>query len=190
LNSLSPVRLQLDLIKQRLIQHPIFVRGAGIAVDDPGYAEETRQLDLLRDTLSIQIRELKNRLHLLSAQEQALPKVARERRYSASASISQQDTSVRELLRTAAEIQSLIEDLIKKSGLLTSGDVACGIGELINRLYEQYHHGEIALPGTGPAYQSLLPGQFNASPEAATIAVFIALQAWISLRRRKAAAVA
>jgi hypothetical protein len=190
MNSLAPIRTQLEFIKQNLIQHPIFVRGTGVAVDDPAYAEETRQLDNLRQRLGIQIRELSNRQHLLTAQEQAVWKVSREQRYAAGSSLDQQQASVRELLRIAAEIQRLLEDLIKKSGLLKSGEVACGIGELITRVFEQCHGSEVMLSGSHAVYTALGPGQFNASPEAATIAVFVALQAWISIRRRKVSALA
>jgi len=64
------------------------------------------------------------------------------------------------------------------------------MGELITKIYEQFHHSEVAEPGPLPAYDPLLPGHYNVTTEAATIAVYVALRAWIQLRKRKQAAVA
>ncbi len=184
MKSLAPIQAQLDLINLQLIQHPIFFRGAGVPVDDPGYVEEASQLESLSQKLAILVRELNHRMHFLSVQEQDIWKVPRDQRYSRTQSIDQQQESTRDLLRTAAEVQKHLEDMIRESGLLTAGEVAKGVGEIITNLYEQSHHIEVTGLST-PVYKPLVPGQFNASPEAATIAAFVALRAWIWLRRRR-----
>jgi hypothetical protein len=181
---LAPIQAQLELINLQLIQHPGFFRGAGVPIDDPAYVEEANQLENLKQKLAILVRELKNRTHFLVAQEHALWRVPRDQRYSQTHSIDQQQENTRDLLRAAAEIQQRLEDMIRTSGLLTSGELAKGIGETITQLYEQSHHVEV----TGlspPVYKPLDAGMFNASPEAATIAVFVALEALIWLRKRK-----
>lgn len=184
MTSLAPIQAQLELINLQLIQHPGFFRGAGVPVDDPAYVEEASQLENLKQKLAILVRELKNRTHFLSAQEQALWRVPRDQRHSRADSIDQQQENTRDLLRAAAEIQERLENMIRTSGLLTPGELAKGIGETITQLYDQSHHVEVTglLP---PVYKPLEAGQFNASPEAATIAVFVALQALIWLRKRK-----
>jgi hypothetical protein len=189
MQSLAPIQAQLNLINLQLIQQPVFSRGAGLPVDDPGYTEETRQLEQIGQRLAILIRELKNRTHFLLAQERGLWNVPRDQRYSQKNSIDQRREDTGVLLRTAAEVQKRLEDLIRKSGLLSSGEVAKGLGEIITKLYEQSHHVEVTGLST-PEYKPLLPGQLNASPEAATIAVFVALQALLRLRKRKASTTA
>ena len=188
--NLASFTAQLEFIRQELIRHPVFVRGAGVPVDDPGYVEETRQLDSARQRLGILIRDLNNRKHSLSVQERSLWTVPRDRRFPQNSSIADQQKNVDQLLSTAAELQRLLEDLIKKSGLLKSGEMACGIGEMISKLFAQSHSRELLSTIGPPVYQPATPGQFNASPEAATIAVFIALQAYTSLRKRKESAAA
>jgi len=153
-----------------------------VPVDDPAHPEEARRLEALCQRLGILIRELKSRQHLLSAQQQILWTMARDRRYPRSASLDQRQKNVGDLLQTAAEVQKILEGLIRNSGLLSEGEIAKGIGETITQLFEQSHHPGISVPGS--AYIPLAPGQFNATPEAATLAVFIALHAWLRLRRR------
>jgi hypothetical protein len=183
--SFASLTAQLEFIRQELIRHPVFVRGAGVAVDDPSYVEETRQLDSARQRLGILIRDLNTRKHSLSVQERSLWSVPRDRRFSHNSSIGDQQKNMDQLLSTATELQRLLEDLIKKSGLLKSGEMACGIGEMISKLFAQSHSQELLSIAGPPVYKPATPGQFNASPEAATVAVFIALQAYTSLRKRR-----
>jgi hypothetical protein len=186
--SVTAIKAHLDLIRQNLLQHPVFVRGAGVPIDDPAYTEETRRLYELDQKLEILIRELKSHRHLLSAQEQALWKTPREQRYSPKSSISDQQRGVQELLRTAADIQKLLEGFIRRSGLLTAGELDKGVGELIGQLFNQSGTAATLLPSPRPMYKPLVPGQFNESPEAAAIAVVVALRVFIHLYRRKSAA--
>ena len=184
MSDLSAINAQLQLIKARLIRNPVLIRGTGVLVDDPAFVEETQELNQLRQSLGILIRELRNDQHLLSARENALWKVPRTQRYPQSSSIAQQQVGLQRLLLTSAEIQKLLEDLMRKSGLLSSGELACGIGEMISKLCEQAHHAEVAMPGHR-VYKPLTTGQFNASPEAAAIAVWMALHAWASVTKKR-----
>jgi hypothetical protein len=184
MSSVTAMRAHLELIQQNLLHHPIFFRNAGVPADDPAYAEETRRLFELSQRLEILIRELKNRQNLLSVQEQALWNAPREQRYSPKASISNQQRGVVELLRTAAEVQKTTEDFIRKSGLLTAGELDKGIGELIGQLFNQSGDTGTILPSPHPTYKHLMPGQFNESPEAAAIAVMVALRVLIQVRKR------
>jgi hypothetical protein len=188
MNSMTAMKAHLDIIKQNLLQNPISFRGAGLPIDDPAHTEETRRLYELNQRLEILVRELKNRRHLLSAQEQAVRKTPREQRYSPKSSILNQQQSVEELLRTAAHVQKLVEDLIRRSGLLTEGELDKGVGELIGQLFSQSGGSGTLLPSPHPTYKHLMPGQFNESPEAAAMAVVVALRVLIHLYRRKSAA--
>ncbi len=129
--------------------------------------------------------DLKSQSHLLRAREQNLGNIPRERRWVPRSRIRQQDTDLARVLEAAAEIQQLLEDLIRRSGLVSQGDAAADIGDLINKLYQQSHSGHlIGDPSGGPAYHPYQPGQFEASPEAAAIVVFIALRALGQLFKR------
>jgi hypothetical protein len=186
MGTLGSLYMALLDIRRRLLQHPVFVRGRGVSVDDPAYPTEIRDLDRLSERLALILRELRNQGHLLRAREQNLWNVPRDRRWVAASSIRQQNTELAKVLELASEIQRLLEDLIRKSGLIGQGDAAANIGELIGKLYQQSHSSALVgdQGGHGPVYLPYQAGQFQASPEAATILVFIALRAFTYLFKR------
>ena len=153
-------------------------------VDDPGYATEMQALDRLGHRLELLMRELNSKQHQLDARERNLWNIPRDQRYGPAASVAQQQAEVNELIRAASELRKLLEDLIQRSGLISQGDVVSGIGELIKRVYEQAHEHHEGIPSS-PSYIPTSPGQFQASPDAALITVFVAMRALQLLWKKK-----
>jgi hypothetical protein len=183
--NLAAIRTQIDHVRRTLLTLPVFVRGTGVPVDDPAFGEDTSQLERIKQTLEICLRELKNNRHLLDVQRQALSNLPREARYPRASSINQQQKDADDLLRTAADVQKQIEDLIRDSGLISKGELAKGLSEFISKFYAESPHPGIAAPGALPIYTSLPPGHFNTTPEAATVAIFVALDVLTRLLKRR-----
>ena len=184
--TVSELRMILFRIRAKLVEHPVFSRQGGVPIDDPAHDRELAELDRLGLQLSLVLRELKNRSNSLAAREENLWNIAPQDRFRAAASIRSHQAGVNELLVLAREIQALLEDLIRKSGLLGEGEIAQGIGELIEKLYHQAHeHGEVNGMPDGLSYTSPKPNEFGGSLEGMTILVFAALRAFVYLSRRK-----
>jgi hypothetical protein len=179
----SALSANLLNIRQRLARHPIFVRGHGLPQDDPAFTSEMQELVRLSERLALVIRELRSRSNLLQAQAQGLWKVPPERRWRPAESIRQQDRELQQVLEMAADIQRLVEDLIRRSGLVAEGDVAVNIGELVNKLYQQSHSDGL-IGAHPPSYLPYAPGHFEHTAEGATILVFVALRALTHLFKR------
>jgi hypothetical protein len=172
-------------IRGRLIEHPVFGRGTGVPVDDPGQVRELEELDRLSLQLSLVLRELKSKSHLLGVREQNLWNVPRSDRYRAATSIQGQQNELNEVLKLAIEVQKLLEDLIRKSGLIGEGELSQGVGEFIEKMYHQAHsHGEVQNMPDGLAYISPSKGEYAGSVEGVTIFVFVALRALIYMGKR------
>ena len=182
--TLSDLKLLLYRLRGHLIEHPVFSRGTGVPVDDPTYAREIAELDQLSLQLSLILRELKNKSHLLGVQEQNLWNVPRSDRYRAAASVQSQQAELYEVLKLAKELQALLEDLIKRSGLIGEGELSQGIGEFIEKMYHQAHaHGETQSMPDGLAYVPASKSELGGSVEAVTIFVFVALRALLYMRK-------
>jgi hypothetical protein len=172
-------------IRGRLIEHPVFSRGTGVPVDDPGHVRELEELDRLSLQLSLALRELKSKSHLLGVREQNLWNVPRADRYRAAASVQDQQSEVSDVLKLARELQTLLEDMVRRSGLVGEGEASQNIGELIEKLYHQAHtHGEAQSMPDWLAYTSPTKGEFAGSVEGVTIFVFVAMRALIYLAKR------
>lgn len=178
MSTMYNITTHLIRIKAKLTEHPVFVRGRGVPVDDPGYAREAEELDRLSDQLKLQIRNLSNHMHLLSAQEQGLWNLPRERRFGAAAAISQQQAEADRLMQTALDLRRLLDDLLRRNGLVSDGEIAAKIGEYseeMHRLGHSIHQAGQPHAG-GPAYLPV-SAQYGLSPEMATIAAYAALRA-------------
>ncbi len=183
--STSELRMLLFRIRGKLIEHPVFTRGTGVGVDDPARNRELDELDKMGLQLSLILRELKNKAHLLGVREQNLWNVSPQDRFRAEASIKGQQAELNEVLSLARELQRLLEDLIRKSGLIGEGEMAQGVGELIEKLYHQAHaHGEVNGMPDGLAYRSPSNGELGGTVEGVTILVFVALRAFIYAAKR------
>ena len=183
--TLSDLRMLLFRIRGRLIEHPVFSHGTGVPVDDPGYARELEELERLSLQLSLIMRELKNKSNLLSVREQNLWNVPRPDRYRAASSIQSQQSDVNDVLKLAREVQALLEDIMRRSGLIGEGELSQGIGEFIEKMYHQAHvHGETQGMPDGLAYMPANKGEFGGSVEGVTIFVFVALRAFVYLAKR------
>ncbi|MGA7106371.1 MAG: hypothetical protein WBY75_01405, partial [Terracidiphilus sp.] len=170
--TVSELRMVLFRIRAKLVEHPVFTRQRGVPIDGPSHDTELAELDRLGLLLSLVLRELGNRSNSLAVREQNLWNFDPQDRFRAAASIRSQQAGVNELLALTGEIQSLLEDLIRKSGLLGEGEVAQGIGELIEKLYHQaYEHGEVNGMPDGLSYASPKPNEFAGSVEGVTILV-------------------
>jgi hypothetical protein len=186
-STISELRILLYRIQQKLVAHPIFTRGAGVPVDDPARVRELEELDKMSLQLSLIARELKNKSHLLAARETNLRKLPHEDRYLAAASIRGQQSEIADVLKLAGEIQKLLEDLLRRSGLIGEGELADGLGKFIEKLYHQAHtHGEVHNMPDGLAYASPAKGEFGGSIESVTILVFVALRAVVYAAKRAA----
>ncbi len=184
--SVSELRMVLFRIRGKLVEQPVFTRQTGVSVDDPAFKSELQELDKLGLQLRLVIRELQSKSNLLNVREQNLSKVPHQDRFRTASSIHSQQADVNELLSLGREIQKLLEDLIRKSGLIGEGEIADGIGKLIEKLYHQAHaHGEVNGMPDGLSYTSPKPNEFGGSVEGVTILVFVALRAFIYLAKRK-----
>ena len=179
MSTLNTIAAHLFKIRQTLVSHPVFVRGTGVAVDDSAYVRVAEELDRLSDALDLLIRNVRNHQNLLSVREQGLWNVPRDRRYAAASSIGQQQADAQRVMQTANELRKLLDDLLRRNGTVSEGDIADKVGEFIKQWHERahasHHSTEVGHNPGAPSY--LPPGQFQASPEAATIAVYAALRA-------------
>jgi len=183
--TLSDLKLLLYHIKGHLIEHPVFSRGSGVPVDDPAHARETAELEQLSLQLTLILRELRNKSNLLSVREQNLWNVPRADRYRAAASVQSQQAELYDVLKSARELQALLEDLMKRSGLIGEGELSQGIGDFIEKMYHQAHaHGETQNMPDSLAYVPASKSELGGSVEAVTIFVFVALRALLHLRKR------
>ena len=185
--TLGELKMALIQIKGKLIQHPVFSRGAGLPVDDPGSTTEIEELNRLGVRLSIIVRELRNKSASLTGREAGLWGMKPDQRYLAKASIRGQQAELQEVLRLAAEIQKLLDDLIRKNGLLEEGEIAKGVSEFLEHVYhDAHHHTEVH---SNPSQLSYIPapaaGHFAGSLEGLTIWIFVALRALHNRAQRK-----
>lgn len=184
--TLSDLKLLLFRIRGHLIEHPVFSRGSGTPVDDPAHARELAELDQLSLQLSIIVRELKSKANLLSLHEQNLWSLPRGERYRAANSIHSRQFEVEQVRKLANELQTLLEDLIERSGLLSEGELAEGISHLMKQLY----HGAVTRGETqgipdGLSYVPASQSHLGSTLEGLTLFVFVALCALRYLRKRR-----
>lgn len=183
---LSQLRLVLYRIRGKLIAHPVFTRQRGLPIDDPSHNTELKELYDLAEQLRLVMRELHNRSNLLAARTQGLWNIDPRDRFRARDSIRSQADELDSVLELAQEIQRLLEDLIRRSGLVGEGELAQGIGELIEKLYHEAHmHGEVHNVPDSLSYTSPRPNQFGGSVEGVTFLVFASLHAYLYVLKRK-----
>jgi len=184
--TLPELKLLLYRIQGELLKQPVFVRGSGVPIDDPSHDREIEELERLSLRLSLILRELKSKASLLGAQQKGLWNVPHQERYRAAASIRSQQTETDDVVRLAREIQELLEELIRRNGSVSEGEVAKGIGELIEKLYHQAHtQGETQQMPDGLAYMPASKGEYAGSVEGVALFVFVGLRAWLSLMKRR-----
>lgn len=182
----SDLKLLLYRILDHLRNHPAFAREHGIPVDDPAYFREIEELDRMSLQLSLILRDLKSKSHLLQLHAQSLWKVPRAERYASAASVASQQAELQEVMKLAHQVQELLEDLIRRSGLIGEGELAQGIAELIEKFYHQAHtHGEAQHMPDGLAYVPASTSLQGGSVEGLTIFVFVALRAFQYLKKRR-----
>lgn len=189
MSTLNDITIQLIHIKQAIVEHPVFTRGSGVPVDDPAYAREAEELERMSERLNILIRNVRNHLHLQSAKEQGLWNVPRDLRYGAATAVGQQQAEAQRLLQAALDLRRLLDALMRRNGLVSEGEIAEKVGEFIKEWHEKWHSSPHATHAGAPGVPSyvppLSPGHFQASPEAATIAVYAALKALAYFLKRK-----
>lgn len=190
MSTLSDITFQLLHMKQAILAHPVFTRGTGVPIDDPAYAREAEELDRMSERLNILIRNVRNHQHFLSAKEQGLWNVPRDLRYGAATAIGQQQVEAQRLLQAASDLRRLLDELMRRNGLVSEGEIAEKVGDFIKEWHEKSHSlphaSHPGAPGVPSYLPPLSPGYFQASPEAATIAVYAALKALAYfLKRRK-----
>jgi hypothetical protein len=184
---LSDLRMILYRVKGQLTEHPRFIRGTGVPVEDPAYTREGEELERLSLQLSLVLRELKNKSNLLDVRWRNLSGLALDDRYRTAASIKGQQAEILDVLKLAKEVRAQIEDLMIRSGSIGEGELAQGIREFIENLYHQSHtHGESLNMPDGLAYIPAPKDGFGGSFEGVTIAVFVGLRALLYMRKSTA----
>lgn len=180
--SVSQAKILLRQILDQLVRHEQFTRPSGTGIDDPAHFRELEELERLSVRLSLIVRELQSRSNLLTARQNNIRKVPHETRFTEQASIQGQQFEVSEALKLAAQIQELLESMLRKSGLMSTGEMAENIGKFIEKAYKEFRtHGEVSDPGGQLEYR---PIRHEMGIEWASAAVFMALSVYIRLRRR------
>ncbi|HEX8710750.1 MAG TPA: hypothetical protein VF730_02670 [Terracidiphilus sp.] len=183
--SLYPLRTVLYRIRARLVAHPVFTRGTGVPVNDPSHFEELEELEKLKDQLHLVMRELNNRSNLLEVRSRNLWNVPQKDRFRARASIRSHTDETAEVFALAREVRELLEDLMEKSGRISQGELADGLGKFIEKLHHEGHtHSEVA-GNHGLSYSKAQPHEHAGSIEGVTILIFALLQAWVHVNKRK-----
>jgi hypothetical protein len=187
--TLTDLKLILLRIRSRLLTNPVAMRGTGTPVDDPAHPRDLEELDRLSRQLELVMRDLKSETSLLQVRAQSLRKMSRkmspEDRYRATASVHGRQSESQDLLNLANDIKALLEDLLKKGGLIGEGEISQGIGDFVEKMHQAMQsHGEIEHVTHGPA---LIPGEshLEGSLEGVTIFVFAALRVLVYLRKRR-----
>lgn len=185
MSSLNQLRMVLWSIRNQLTEHPIFSRRAGLPVDDSARNTELTELDEQRNRLGLVLRELNNRSNLLSARTQNLWNIAPQDRFRARSSIRSQTDEVNDVLALAREVQSMLDDMLTNSGLITLGDAAKGLGESVTEIYHHAHEaGELLDSQPGLFITKPQPNQFAGSVEGVTITIYVTLQVITYLAKR------
>lgn len=183
--SLNSLRMVLYRIRARLVEHPVFTRQTGVPVSDPSYNTEREELEKLKDQLGLVLRELNNRSNLLEVRTRNLWNIPQTERFRARASIRSHTDETDEVLALAREVRDLLQDLMQKSGRISQGELADGIGKFIEKLHHEGHtHSEVA-GNHGLSYTKVQPNEHAGSLEGVTILVFALLQAWLHVSKRK-----
>jgi hypothetical protein len=168
-------------------QLPVFVEGKGVKVDDPAYWRRIDELDTLKMQLAIVIRDLNSAQNQFDVQQKNIPPSIRgQNRSDVKYRIGQRKAEAFGLLLEAQKVQSLVDELCAKNGMI---DAEEGAEDLIGsgaKLFEQLTHTkqeQIVSPQQGTHISA---ADLSASPEQALIGVFMTVHALISyLRKRK-----
>ena len=181
--TVSEAKVLLHQILDQLIRHEQFTRPSGTSVEDPAHFRELEELEKLRLRLSLIVRELQSRSNSLTARQNNIRKVPHESRFTEAASIRGQQFEISEVLKLAAQIQELLEDMLRKSGLMSTGELAENVGKFIEKAYKELRsHGEVAdVPGQ-LEYRTITK---EMGVDWATAAVFMGLSVYIRWKRRR-----
>ncbi len=180
MSKLTDIRALLAHIRIKLTPH---LGDRGLTVDDPEFPRRIEELNSMNRTLGIALRDLKTAQHSAAARERNLWNIPRDKRYGPASSVADQQKEIHELSRDAAEIQKLVEDLLKR---VASGNEMEGlhtIAELIEKVSPHESGGEQVVPDR-PAYVPYSPGHFQASPESAVIMTYVAIRALVVVSRK------
>src|SRR5271156_988631 len=181
MSKVTDTRRVLEHIRLKLTQH---LAARGLTIGDPEFPHKIEELNSISRVLAISLRDLKSAKHSANAREQNLWKIPRDKRYGPASSIAGQQKEIDELIREAAEIQRLVEDLIDR---VIGGNEMEGIhniAELIEKVSGHESGGAEHVVPDRPAYVPYSPGHFQASPESAVIMVYVALRALVLVSKK------
>jgi hypothetical protein len=113
---LSAIRANIAVMKQQLLNSPVFVTGRP---DSAAKAEkEATRLEQFSESLRITIRDLNSSESLIRLRESELKTIPRDRRWSAEQSLKQLGENVRAVKQEAEALAELVRDLLDRNGLL------------------------------------------------------------------------
>lgn len=184
MSKVTDTRRVLEHIRLKLTQH---LAARGLTIDDPEFPRKIEELNSISRTLAISLRDLKSARHSANAREQNLWKIPRDKRFGPASAVADQQKEIDQLIREAAEIQRLVEDLIDRVIGGNEMDGIHNIAELIEKVSGHESGGAEHVVPDRPAYVPYSPGHFQASPESAVIMVYVALRALVLVSKKVAA---
>lgn len=186
MSSYDSIYAVLANIRRKLLERPVFLTGYGKMIDDPEASREIEELNKMKTGLALVLHNLRNRAELLKVREKSLWSVPLDQRWRAKSSLRDQNEDLQRALDEALVLERLLEELMRKNGMLTAGDMANAITEQVKKFYEYSHSGAlVGEHGSGLAYLPAAQQRFQGSPEAVFIFVFAALSAFTEFMRRR-----
>jgi hypothetical protein len=189
----SALKLRLVQIRQELAVSPVMMFGRSAQEGED--AKQGARLEQLGDHIRLIIRELKSSSNLLQLRQQALwQNVPKDKRWSASMSLKQQNADIGAVMKEAAGLLNVVMELLRKNGLGNPMQVAKDLSDLLENFEKVFGHeagvkiAEIQHITQGPSY---VPGH-GADPITMEPHQFVPLLAviylglkWLARKRKR-----
>ena len=181
MSKLADIRRLLLHLRLKLIEH---VGERGLTVDDPEFPRKIEELNRMNQMLGLSVRDLKSAQHAAAAREQNLWNIPRDKRFGPAASVADQQREINELIREAAEIQRLVEELLGRVCIGNEMEGVHIVAELIGQATEnEGGTAEQPIPDN-PAYVPHSQAHFHASPETAVIMAYVAIRGLVLICKK------
>jgi len=172
----------LSHLRLSLVQH---FGDRGLTIDDPEFPREIEGLNRMNSLLALSLRDLKSARHLANAREQSLKNIPRDKRFGPAASVADQQREIDQLIREAAEIQKLVEALLKRVAMGDEMEGVHTVAELIEKVTSHEPGGAEQVVPDHPAYVPYVPGGFQGSPESAVMMAYVAIRALVLIVKKR-----
>jgi hypothetical protein len=163
---ISSLETVLKTIEEDLLRDPEFLIESGKAVDDPGYAKQTKRLEALMAQLSLAIKDLQNRPNPSG------PGVQKALKYARSIEKKLKGANERALTQNTVEVVK---------------DAFLNIREYLEKLEKldhvhQYHDSMIGVPDHDPSHAG--PMQYLDTFQATMVLLFTIVAGYVQRRKR------